>query len=76
MNPLLAQKLNRPDLGASFSFLASSSGVGPDPYGGTSGMAQGANLAASVDGRVTAGVLVVALLVVAGFYVWTRGVQA
>lgn len=76
MNPLLANKLNRPDLAASFSFLATSNGVGPDPYGGTSGMVQGPNLAASVDGRVTAGVLIVALFVVAGFYVWTRGVQA
>lgn len=75
MNELLAQKIGRPDL----------IGVPLDPYGGTSGMAQvgavgspssGINLAAGLEGRATAGVLIVALFVVAGFYVWTRGVQA
>lgn len=84
VNPLIAGKLNRPDLLS--SPLANNSGMPIDPYGGSSGIAQagagavgsfpGASLGASFSGRATAGVLIVALLVVGGFYVWTRGVQA
>jgi hypothetical protein len=75
MNSLLANRIGRPDL----------IGVPTDPYGGTSGMAQvgaigspvsGAGISAGLEGRATAGVLIVALLGVAAFYVWTRGVQA
>jgi hypothetical protein len=57
-------------------------GVPIDVYGGTSGIAQvgvdgsGVGINASADGRLTAGVLLVILLGVAGFYVWTRGVQS
>jgi hypothetical protein len=74
MNGLLANKIGRPDL----------IGVPVDPYGGTSGMVQvgavgspmGAAVSAGLEGRITAGVLIVSLFIVAGFYVWTRGVQA
>jgi hypothetical protein len=75
MNALLANRIGRPDL----------IGIPADPYGGTSGMAQvgavgspasGLQLMAGLEGRATAGVLIVALLGVAAFYVWTRGVQA
>jgi hypothetical protein len=61
-------------------------GIPTDPYGGSSGMAQigggatgsfpGIQLGGDLQGRATAGVLLIALLVVGGFYVWTRGVQA
>jgi hypothetical protein len=74
MNSLLANRIGRPDL----------IGIPVDPYGGTSGMAQvgaigslGSNaVSAGLEGRATAGVLIIALLGVAAFYVWTRGVQA
>lgn len=76
MNGRLASLIGRADL----------IGVPIDPYGGSSGVAQagagalgspaGLSLSAGLEGRTTAGVLLVALLVVAGFYVWTRGVQA
>lgn len=76
MNPTLAARINRRDL----------IGIPVDPYGGSSGMAQvgagamgslpGMQLAADLQGRATAGVLLIALLVVGGFYLWTRGVQA
>ena len=76
MNPTLAARINRLDL----------IGIPVDPYGGSSGMAQvgagaigslpGLQLGADLQGRATAGVLLVALLVVGGFYIWTRGVQA
>jgi hypothetical protein len=75
VNSLLANRLGRPDL----------AGIPIDPYGGTSGMMQvgavgspasGIGLQAGLEGRLTAGVLLAALLAVAGFYVWTRGVQA
>jgi hypothetical protein len=75
MNATLAAKIGRPDL----------MGIPVDPYGGSSGIPQvgavgspmsGMDIAASLEGRATAGVLIVALLAVAGFYVWTRGVQA
>jgi hypothetical protein len=75
MNSFLADKIGRPDL----------MGIPFDPYGGTSGISQvgavgspisGISASAALEGRTTAGVLIVALLVVAGFYVWTRGVQA
>lgn len=74
MNAYLAAKIGRPDL----------TGIPIDPYGGSSGISQvgsvnsslGMGLGANIEGRATAGVLVVALLAVAGFYVWTRGVQA
>jgi hypothetical protein len=75
MNSGLAQRLGRPDL----------VGIPVDPYGGSSGIAQvgavgspvsGLGVSAGLEGRMTAGVLLVALAVVAGFYVWTRGVQA
>jgi hypothetical protein len=75
MNGFLAAKIGRPDL----------AGIPIDPYGGTSGYSQvgsvgspisGMDVSASLAGRATAGVLIVALLAVAGFYVWTRGVQA
>jgi len=77
MNAGLASKLGRPDL----------IGIPRDPYGGTSGSFQagagaigspaaGLQLQAGLDGRLTAGVLMVVLFGVAAFYVWTRGVQA
>jgi hypothetical protein len=78
MNPLIAGKIGRPDL----------LGVPIDTYGGTSGIFQGAasgavgsqglslGAGAEAGGRLTAGVLIVVLGVVAGFYIWTRGVQA
>lgn len=75
MNAGLANRLGRPDL----------LGIPLDPYGGTSGMVQvgavgsplsGGAISAGLEGRLTAGVLIVALLGVAAFYVWTRGVQA
>jgi len=76
MNPTLAARINRLDL----------IGIPVDPYGGSSGMAQvgagaigslpGLQLGADLQGRATAGVLLVALLVVGGFYIWTRVVQA
>jgi hypothetical protein len=73
MNGFLAGKIGRPDL----------AGIPVDPYGGSSGIAQqgalgpyGISANAAIDGRLTAGVLMVGLFVVAGFYVWTRGVQA
>lgn len=76
MNGRLANLIGRPDL----------LGVPIDPYGGSSGIAQsgagalgspaGLSVGAGFEGRVTAGVMLVALLAVAGFYVWTRGVQA
>jgi hypothetical protein len=85
VNPLIASKLNRPDLGNILAPLTQA-GAPMDPYGGSSGMYQagggafgsipGMNVAAELQGRVTAGVLIVALIVVGGFYVWTRGVQA
>jgi hypothetical protein len=75
MNSYLANRIGRPDL----------IGVPVDLYGGTSGMLQVGSVgsplgsgavSAGLEGRVTAGVLIVALFIVAGFYVWTRGVQA
>jgi hypothetical protein len=76
MNPTLASRIGRLDL----------IGVPTDPYGGSSGMAQigggavgsfpGIQLAAGLQGRATAGVLLVTVLIVGGFYIWTRGVQA
>ena len=75
MNAGLAARIGRPDL----------VGIPFDPYGGSSGIAQvgavgspvsGIGIAAGLQGRATAGVLVVALFAVAGFYIWTRGVQA
>jgi len=75
MNAGLAFRLGRMDL----------AGIPVDPYGGSSGIAQvgavgspasGLGINAGLEGRATAGVLVVALFIVAGFYVWTRGVQA
>lgn len=76
MNPTLAARINRMDL----------VGIPTDPYGGSSGMAQigggavgsipGIQLGAGFEGRATAGVLLVAVLAVGGFYIWTRGVQA
>jgi hypothetical protein len=76
VNALLANRLGRPDL----------VGIPVDPYGGSSGIAQaglsaagsigGSVASAGLEGRATAGVLIVGLLIVAGFYVWTRGVQA
>jgi hypothetical protein len=72
MNAGLARHIGRPDL----------LGIPVDPYGGSSGIAQvglvggASSLSAGVEGRLTAGVLIVFLFAVAGFYVWTRGVQA
>jgi hypothetical protein len=72
MNAGLANRIGRPDL----------LGIPVDPYGGTSGMAQvgatasASGIAAGLEGRLTAGVLIVFLLGVGAFYVWTRGVQA
>jgi hypothetical protein len=72
MNAALANRIGRPDL----------TGIPVDPYGGTSGMVQiGAvggpsGVSGGFEGRLTAGVLVVGLAIVAGFYIWTRGVQA
>ena len=74
MNAILANRIGRPDL----------IGIPVDPYGGTSGQLQigamgssaGATAGAALEGRLTAGVLLVALVGVAAFYVWTRGVQA
>ena len=84
MNPLIAGKLNRPDLMSGLGALTSGTPI--DPYGGSSGIAQagagavgslpGAQVGVALSGRATAGVLIVALAVVAGFYIWTRGVQA
>lgn len=72
MNAVLAGKIGRPDL----------IGIPVDPYSGSSGYSQdaisgmGVNIAAGIEGKATAGVLIVFLLGVAAFYVWTRGVQA
>jgi hypothetical protein len=75
MNATLAARIGRPDL----------VGIPADPYGGSSGVMQvgamgspasGATVMAGLEGRLTAGVLMGALFVVAAFYVWTRGVQA
>lgn len=75
MNAFLANRIGRPDL----------HGIPVDPYGGTSGIAQvgavgspasGIQLMAGLEGRATAGVLIMALFAVGAFYVWTRGVQA
>jgi len=72
MNSVLANIIGRPDL----------TGVPVDPYGGSSGVSQvgavggGSSLSVGLEGRLTAGVLIVFLLGVGAFYVWTRGVQA
>lgn len=85
MNPLIAMKINRPDVASFGGATSIGSGMPIDPYGGSSGIAQvgaGASgsipgiFSADIQGRATAAVLIVALLAVAGFYVWTRGVQA
>lgn len=76
MNARLASRLGRPDL----------TGVPVDPYSGTSGGFQamagasgspaGLSVGGTLDGRVTAGVLLLMLAGVVGFYWWTRGIQA
>jgi len=72
MQTVLAGKLGRPDLSVAVV----------DRYSGTSGGLQaGAGIAAggssaNFEGRLTAGVALVALALVVGFYVWTRDIQA
>jgi hypothetical protein len=72
MQSSLAAKLGRPDL----------AGVVLDRYSGTRGGLQtGAGItvgasSANFEGRLTAGVALVALAAVVGFYLWTRDIQA
>jgi hypothetical protein len=78
LNGRLAGTIGRPDL----------AGVPRDPYGGTSGIPQvgamgsitaalpGGALNAALEGRITAGVLVVVLAVVVAGYLWTRNLQS
>lgn len=78
LNSTLAVRLGRPDL----------SGVPRDPYGGSSGIPQvgaagsiagaipGGNINAVLEGRLTAGVLLVILLGLGALYLWTRDLQA
>lgn len=75
MQSTLASAIGRPDLASAVV----------DRYSGTSGGLQamatgGFNLGSSAsgnfDGRLTAGVAIVALAVVAGFYLWTRNIQS
>jgi hypothetical protein len=72
MQSSIAAKLGRPDL----------SGVVLDRYSGTSGGLQtglgvtAGGSSANFEGRLTAGVALVALAAVVGFYIWTRDIQA
>lgn len=75
MQSSLAAKIGRRDLAV----------VNIDRYGGTSGGLQqisgNAGLAvggssANFEGRLTAGVALVALAIVVGFYIWTRDIQS
>ena len=73
MQTSLASKIGRPDLA-----------VAPvDRYMGTlgGGLQSSASVSAgssslNIEGRLTAGVMLVALAVVVGFYIWTRDIQA
>lgn len=66
-----AAKFNRPDL----------AGVPVDPWGGTSNVLQArvgvsAGPAGTAEGRLTAGLLGLAVIGLVAFYMWTRGHQA
>ena len=71
MQGSIAAKIGRPDL----------STVPVDRYQGTMGGALQTSTSVGMgglnfEGRLTAGVALVALAVVVGFYLWTRGQQA